>query len=141
MSEEEIQVIKTALCPSLSERSTLTYEIGCKGNAIFLRISGNTGSGIFSKDWIPLSHIASTEDETPITAKKLRDIFKGKSVNTVGFLMAALIAEGLLKISENSLRSYDRIDPAEFNKTIQVFLNCDIEKPPLKSIKTLKIQQ
>lgn len=32
MNNEEIKVIKTASCPSLSGSSTITYEIGAKGD-------------------------------------------------------------------------------------------------------------
>ena len=46
MSKEEIKVIKTASCQSLSGRSTLTYEIGCGASAVFLRLICNSGKGI-----------------------------------------------------------------------------------------------
>ena len=45
MSEEEIKILKAASCPSLSGRSELTGEIGCKGDkSIFIRLTENTGS-------------------------------------------------------------------------------------------------
>ena len=36
MSNEEINILKTAVCPSLSGRSMLTYNIGIKGDAMHL---------------------------------------------------------------------------------------------------------
>ena len=125
----EIKVLKAnCKCLSLSGRSTLTYQIGCSADrTIHLCITGNTGAGIYSKDWIGLSQI----DDTPITAKKLREIFKGKSVNTVSFLIAALIAEGLLKVSEGSLRSYERVP--EYQNILNSYIDAD--SLPKKTVK------
>lgn len=128
MSDKEINVLKTATTSSLSARSILTYEVGGKDSAVFLRITQNSGSGIYSKSWIELSQI--TPDDTPITAKKLKEIFKGKSVNTVGFSISALLAEGLLKISENSLRSYERVPADEYQKILHSYIVP--ETPPEK---------
>jgi hypothetical protein len=54
-----------------------------------------------------------TSEEKPITAGLLHSLFKGKSINTAGFIIAKLITEGLLKISNESLRSYELTDPNE----------------------------
>ncbi len=134
---DEIKTVKSESCPSLSGRSTLSYSIGIKGDGIYLCLTGNTGSGIFSKDWIALTELDTvlTSDEKPITAGSIKSLFQGKSVNTVGFLIAALIAEGLLKISEGSLRSYQRVDPAEFKKAIQKL----IDTP--KTVKKIKKEE
>lgn len=135
MNNEEIRILKTATCSSLSGRSTLTYEIGCdKNKAIYLRIAENTGSGIFSKDWIPLAQLDPllSSEEKPITSGMLRSLFQSKSINTIGFVMAALIAEGLLKVSDERLRTYERIDPAKFKKDIQALMDAPLpvaEKP------------
>jgi hypothetical protein len=134
---DEIRVLKIGSCPSVSGRSTLTYHIGCKGDkSTYLRISENTGAGHFSKDWIPLTQLDPllASDEKPITAGLLRSLFKGKSVNSAGFVIAALIAEGLLKVSEGSLRSYVPMDSTEFKKRIQALLEHE-EKPAKKETK------
>lgn len=132
MSEEAI--VKSASCNSLSGRSALTYEICCRNNDVFIRIAGNTGRGIYSKDWVSLSQITQLHegDEKQITAKKLKITFSGKSVNSVGFVIAALIAEGLLRISENSLRCYERVDAAEYQKILQSYANASPEKKTAK---------
>lgn len=126
---EEMRVLKIVTCPSLSGRSTLTYHIGCKGEgAIYLRLYENTGRGNFNKDWIPLSHLdpLMMSEEKPVTAGLLRSIFQGKSVNSTGFLMAALIAEGLLRVSGESLRSYHPVDSTEFKKGIQGLIDSGV---------------
>ncbi len=138
--DEEIKTLKIASCPSLSARSILKFEIGCDGQqTIFLRITENSGSGIFSKAWIPLNLFGPllTSEETTISAKAIRSLFQGKSVNTSTFFVAALITEGLLKIADSSQRSYLAVNPSEFTKKILAL--CDnsppIEEKPAKEKK------
>ena len=60
MSEEEIRTIKTASCPSLSGKSELTYEIGVKvDKSIHIRLTENSGAGMYSKAWISLAECQS----------------------------------------------------------------------------------
>ncbi|MCB2183112.1 MAG: hypothetical protein KQH63_13840 [Desulfobulbaceae bacterium] len=125
MNKEEIRILKTGECPSLSGRSSLTYNIGCKDDKeVYLQLTGNTGQGIFNKDWISLVELDSVlaSGEKPITSGKLHSMFKGKSANSSGFVLAVLLNEGLLKRSNDNLRHYERIDPVEFKKIIQVFM-------------------
>ncbi len=100
-----MKILKTGNCSSLSGRSTLTYKIGCKEDEIFLCLTDNTGQDIFNKDWISLvqldSLLASVQE--PITSGLLRMIFKGKSANSAGFVLAVLLSEKLLKISQGIL--------------------------------------
>jgi hypothetical protein len=140
----EIRILKIGSCPSISGRSSLTYNIGCKADStLHLRICENTGRGVFNKDWIPLTELDPllTSAEKPITAGSLRTLFQGKSANTTGFIMAVLIAEGLLKVSEPGC--YVRIDPSEFKKGIQALIESSeslsppsIEEKPAKVKKT-----
>jgi hypothetical protein len=123
---EEMRILKIATCPSLSGRSTLTYHIGCKEDqSLCLRIYSNSGTGIFSKAWVALAQLDESmqSEDKPITASMLRELFKGKSVNTTGFIIAALIHEGLIRIDDESKRTYQKVDPAEFKKTIQALID------------------
>ena len=119
---EEMRLLKIDNCPSLSGRSTLTYHIGCKEDlSVHLRIYQNSGTGIHSKDWVALAQLDNSmqSEDKPITASMLRELFKGKSTNTIGFILAALIHEGLIRIDDEVKRTYQRIDPAEYKKGIQ----------------------
>ena len=130
LNEEEIRVLKTASCPSLSGRSDLTYEIGCDGGkAIYIRLTANTGAGMFSKAWIPLAQIAKllSADDKPITSKTLRSLYTGSS-NSCGFFLALMKNEGLIKNIEPDSRGYVRIDPKKFTAEIHAL----IESPPKK---------
>ena len=138
MIEEEIRVVKTASCPSLSERSTLTYEIGGKSDkSIYIRLTDNTGSGMFSKEWVPLAQIGVllSADDKPITSRTIQPLYSG-SVNSAGFLQAVLKEVGLIKsIGENG-RGYVRTDPQKFTSEIHALLENIPEEKPAKAKKS-----
>ena len=116
---EDIRILKIETTASLSGRSTLTYHVGCKADqSIYLRIVANSGTGIFSKEWIPLEPLMATEEKT-VTAGSLKAHFQGKSSNTVGFCLAILKAEGIVTPSETKPGTYELNDAAEFRKGIQ----------------------
>lgn len=71
MKEQEI--LKTGECPSLSVKSTLTYQVGCNSdNEICIALIGNTGKGIFNKEWFDIEEIYSllASQTKPNTSKK-----------------------------------------------------------------------
>jgi hypothetical protein len=140
----EIRILKIGTCPSISGRSTLTYHIGCKGDTIHLRIYENTGKGVFNKDWVSLAEFEPllTSAEKPITAGLFRALFQGKSANTTGFMMAVLIAEGLLKVSDEQPGNYVCMDPTEFKKRIQALIDTsDSLSPPSIEEKPVKVKK
>lgn len=117
----EIRILKAGSCPSLSGKSTLSYHIGCNdGKEVYLRLTENTGQGIFNKEWISLEEIEKVlAAKQPITSGSLHELFQGKSSNSAGFFLAVLKEEGLVKISESNLRHYEHNNPAEFNIAVQ----------------------
>ena len=124
MKKQEMRILKTSECPSLSGNSTLSYNIGLNDdNEIQLCLIGNTGKGIFNKDWISLEEIDSllATEKGPITSGSLKELFNGKSSNSAGFVLAVILSEGLLKISSNNERHYERIDQKEYRKIIQAY--------------------
>jgi len=119
---EKMRILKTKECPSLSGSSILTYQIGCnEKNELYLCLSGNTGKGIFNKDWISLKEIDSllASEKKPITSGSLHGLFEGKSSNTAGFIIGVLLSENLLKVSNDNQRHYERIDQKEYQKIIK----------------------
>ena len=111
-------MLRTGLCPSLSGKSKLTFEVGCDDAAeIHVRISKNSGSGWFSKDWVALAEVGvllKKNGGEPITFSTLLPIFAGRSVNTAGFVLALLKHEGLVRPMANNPRCYERGDPKPF---------------------------
>lgn len=105
------KILSTAKCQTLSEKSTLTYNIAVDDKGvIFLRVNSNTGGGFFSKEWVSLNHITSVLEEIPedhpISSIHLFPLFKGKSVNTPGYLLAVLLNEKLLTSFQGKKRQY-----------------------------------
>ena len=140
-----IQILKTAECPSLSSRSTLTYHIGAnmENNALeelYFQISHNTGKGLFNKDWIPVSAIREVFERLPeaaaVTSISLNPIFTGKSTNSSGFLLAVLKAEGLVIIQEGKRRSYQRTTSDAFVEQMKRLI--DIGESSQSTIKSKK---
>jgi len=97
-----LRILKIDTCPSLSGASTLTYHVA-KDTDVQFRIWGNTGGGLFSREWIPWSRIEPALDTESVTAGSLKraGVCLGKSANTPGFLLAALKAEGLVEPLES----------------------------------------
>ena len=92
-------VLKRASCPTLSGKSTLHYELGLDAKqALLFRITACNGGGFFSKEWVTLPAIRSAlQKSKAVTAILLFPLFKGKSVNTPGYLLAVLRAEKLIQ--------------------------------------------
>lgn len=131
----EIRILKTASCPSLSGKSTLSYQVGYGVNSanasttepeIQLRVYANTGGGFFNKDWITLSTIQQLFERYPskkaITSNALYPLFKGRSINTPAFLLAVLKHEGFLRPLKDKQRSYERLDPTGFMTEIKALI-------------------
>ena len=132
-SEPEVRVLKSAGCPSLSGKSKLTYEIGLKDDADpVIRIARNSGGGFFSDEWLPLAAIqkvlAGRGAETGLTSNAFRGTYQGKSVNTTGFLVAVLKAEGVIQLREGNARVYEVADWDGFVASIQALMRPGAEK-------------
>ena len=73
----------------------LTWQLAMSetDNELYLRLLANGSGGLFSKDWISLSKIASvleTQPATGFSSGVFRPLFKGASANNAGFLAAVL---------------------------------------------------
>jgi hypothetical protein len=116
-SDAAIQVLKETTCPTSSGKSTLTYQVGVdESGAIHLKVSSNDGGGFFSNEWIAFAGIQAAleawPDDQGITSMTFRKIFRGKSSNTPGFLIAVLCAEGLLEQMPKKQRVHQACDPS-----------------------------
>jgi hypothetical protein len=111
------RILKIVTCPSLSQRASLTYHVGCDGKGdVCFRIWDTSGRGIFSKEWVCATDIHKVlAQHKLLAAPLLLPLFNaGRSVNTAGFLLAALKNEGLVALSEKEPHKYVRQDPLAF---------------------------
>ena len=107
-SEPTIKKVRSGTCKTLSGKSDLSYDLGTDpSKVIHVKISKNSGGGFFSKEWVSWSAIeAALEAEEPITSICLRPLFRGRSVNTSGFLLATLLAEGVVETVADKKRHF-----------------------------------
>ena len=119
-----VQILKEANCPTSTSRSTLTYQVGISesGQAL-IKVSSNDGGGFFSNEWIAFTDIQAAIEAWPedqgITSMTFRQIFRGKSANTPGFLIAILCAEGLLEPMPDKKRVHQACDPSSFLASVE----------------------
>ena len=87
----------------------------------------NSSSGFFSKEWISAISIQKLLDKapkgTPITSATFFPLFRGKSVNSSGFLLAVLMQEGLVQPMADKKRSYERVESEAFVSEITALMD------------------
>jgi hypothetical protein len=124
--EPDMRILKIASCPSVTKKSTLTYQIGCTPEgAIQLRIYANTAAGFFSQEWVPWPAIdeALAKGGGEFTSLVLQPLFHGKSMNNPAFLLAVLLSEGLVGPAPGKQRCHQRLNPDRFLKEIQALID------------------
>ena len=125
MTTDNFRVLKTGTCPSLSGKSKLTYEIGAgSASEICVRVTKNTGAGMFSKAWVALDQVHKLVNDKPITSTTLAPLFKGGSTNSAGFLLAVMKQEGLVQAAG---RAYERLDGKTFFAEIKTLMGSPVK--------------
>lgn len=130
MTQEPV-VLKEASCLSLSGTSEITYHLGNQGGNIHIRLTGNSGNGIFNGYWVPLPKILAVlnDQERPFIWSALCPLFEGRSVNSACFLMGILLAEKLVQTSREQPRHYEVCDPEPFMAKVQALMAPKPAKP------------
>ncbi len=126
ITEVPMRVLKVGTTASLSNRSTLSYAVGCNdSNSIFLSLRSNTGSGMFSKNCVAFLDIAEALVLTDkVTSGTLRPLYANTSNNNTGFMLAVLLAEGLVCPQE---RHYVRQDFKPFEQHINALIAAGVD--------------
>jgi hypothetical protein len=104
-----IQPLKSPTSPTLSHKSKHSSDLGQDAaKALHFRIVSCDGGSFLSPEWIAWTDIQAAIKKSlgPITSLCLRPLFKGKSVNTSGYLLAALVAEGVLEPLPKKIRHF-----------------------------------
>jgi len=141
MTTDEIRILKTGKCPSLSGKSELTYQIRFTPDSdIEVRIHANSSAGYFSNEWVSLKRVLAKMAKAPvgeITFFSLEGIYKGKSANNPGFLLAVLKKEGLVQDSSTKRRCYESVDPSKFFEKVKALL--EAPPPPVKKTRAKRV--
>ena len=135
-----ITSLRTDQCLSLSGRSMLTYELGCDSKErLHLRVTHNTGKGHHNPSWVaydavePLLMAATT-----LSASALAKLFVGTSVNTAGFVMAALKHLGVLQAVTDKRHAYQYVEGVDWKALLQapnLPATPSINQPPARPVK------
>lgn len=107
-STDPIRELVRYTAEKLSARSEglIFYAIGRheETGGLFLKITGNQGGGLHSKEWIALSDIddilRSLPADKPFKSSVMKRLFKSGSANNAGFLSAILRSDGLKLIQK-----------------------------------------
>ena len=124
---DAIRILKTASCPSLSAKSTLTYNIGCNAEGeIHFQIIANDGGGFWNDDWVTQQSIQEVLNKQSlghdISSATLRALYPSKSNNSPGFLLAVLKEVGLVQVSHTNPRCYELGSPKAFIAEVNALL-------------------
>ncbi|NVK02527.1 MAG: hypothetical protein HWE12_13355, partial [Oceanospirillaceae bacterium] len=88
---QDTNLTPTKTCPNLSN----TFNIEYRFTGTSIELINNTGGGFFSKDPISIDDLIDVMPHREFTSVDLRSALKGRSLNTSGFVLAVLLAEGM----------------------------------------------
>lgn len=141
---DPIQIIFQGECPSLSGRSTLDFAIGrhAEDGTLHLAIAGNSGGGMWCKDWASASAIQDAVlGEGELTAKSFHPLHAGRSINTGGFILSALKELRLVRPNEENTRLHQHVPGTTFEKVVSAYMaQAKAVKPEVTGRKTLRIK-
>jgi|GEM_PF-1086334 len=132
-----MDIIGQGTCPSLTGRSTLSFAIGrhTEDATLHLAITGNSGGGMWCKDWTPASAIQGIVlGEGQLRSTNFHDLHPGKSINTGGFILAVLRALGLVRPSADNSRIHEHVPGATLESAVNDFLGA-VAKPSRRKAK------
>ena len=138
---DPIEAIYQGECLSLSGRSTLTYAIGrhTEDGTLRLSITGNSGGGRWCRDWCRASEIQDVVlGEGELTAKSFHQLHAGRSINTGGFILAALKELGLIRANEENTRLHEHVPTTTFEQVAMARIaeaSGQVVKPPRRKTK------
>lgn len=113
-------------CPSISGRSMLTFVIGQhqEDQSWHLRIADNTGKGMWFDGWASSESIdAIVKGASELTAKSFHVLHPGRSINTGGFVLAALKELGLIRPNVDNTRIHEHVPTMTFERVAVAAIN------------------
>jgi hypothetical protein len=130
---DPIEVIYTGECLSLSGRSTLLYAIGrhTEDGTLHLSITGNSGGGMWAKEAVSGRAIQDVVlGAVELTAKSFHVLHPGKSINTGGFVLAALKDLGFICANVENTRLHEHVPTTTFEQVVMARIAETSEQVP-----------
>jgi hypothetical protein len=115
------EIILTKTISNLSGTADLEFQLAKEAGNLYLRISNNQGKGMYSRNWISVKDLWDCLIAWPhgtITALALFPLWKHRSINTAGFIMAVLVTLKLLTPSQEKKRHYTLVTADQFLETV-----------------------
>lgn len=132
-----IRVAKIARCMSLSGLTELEYHVGYEAGTqdkIHIRITASNGNGKFNACWWSLADIEHALSSIPanaaFTVSALKSVFAGRSVNTMYFVLAAILNTGLLRRADPAEDGYVRNTPQEWWRELSALISAGTDLVP-----------
>ena len=138
---DPIEVVYQGECSSLSERSILTYAIGrhTEDGTLHLAITGNSGGGMWCKDWVSASAIQDVVlGESGLNARAMAKLQQGRSINGPGFILSAIKALGLVRPNAENTRLHEHVPTTTFEQVAMARIaetSGQVPKPPRRKAK------
>lgn len=119
--QEKLKVLRTDQCPSLSGRSTLTYELGADpAGGIHMRVTHNTGKGQFNPSWVAYEAVEPLlKGADTLSSRVLAVLFPGTSANTPGFVLAILKHLGVIQAVVDQRHAFAYCDTGVWKAHLQ----------------------
>ena len=137
LNTPHIATVKVFTCESLSGlcqlHGAIGYEVGTK-DRLHIRITESNGKGKFNACWWSLAEIEAALSKVPehdaFKAPALAPVFAGRSVNTMFFVISALVSTGLLRRADPVENGYVRNVPAELLQELQGLIQAGTDLLP-----------
>jgi hypothetical protein len=101
---------------------------------LYIRITESNGMGKFNTSWWSLAEIekalAKVPEHEAFKAPALASVFAGRSVNTMFFVISALVSTGLLRRADPVENGYVRNVPAELLTELQALIEAGTDLLP-----------
>lgn len=114
-----VERIYVGTCPSLTNRSTLTYAIGRdqQDQSLHLAIIGNSSAGMFCNDFASAKQIDSiVVGSLELTSTAFQVCHPHRSTNTAGFILAVLSDLGLVRRGKINTRFHGHVEGSSFEQ-------------------------
>jgi hypothetical protein len=103
-------------------------------------VTSNSAAGCYSREWVKYDDIQEAlkddAEGAAITSIRLTPLFKGKSVNTPSFLLAALKHLKLVRSMNGKQRHHESLNPKPFLDTVEKLMSSspavNTKKTPVK---------
>jgi hypothetical protein len=116
----DLRIIKVGQCPTLSGRSTLTYEVGFDATSkIYFKLIANSAPGYFNSVPVALVDVEKVFAGVEMVHSYMLRYLAGASSNSPGFVLALLKQEGIVMAMAGESKKYIKGDMAAFKADMQ----------------------